>query len=268
MAMYLPETNSEPVLETRGRALRDPQFRRATVRRNCRVNPGMRRVTISGRALADLPTAPPAAKVRLFMPIDVTAAPDFPAWTPRGLLWGPDSATAMRSYTVRRHDPSAGELEIDMLTQHDGSGAAWAAAARPGAQVGFIPPEPGYRLLPDTALHLLVGDETALPAIYSILGALPPAADRLVVVETADRSYRDYLRGMPVRWLDRERGIPGEALIPYVLRLAVPARRLQAFVAAEATPTRIIREYLRKYGLSVADGTLNAKGYWRFAGAV
>ncbi|MFC4069018.1 siderophore-interacting protein [Actinoplanes subglobosus] len=262
--MYLPEMNR--VLEPRGRSLRDPQFLRATVRRVTRVVPGMCRVTLAGRVLADLPAAPPAAKVRLFLPSDPAMPPDFPEWTPRGLLWAPGSRTAMRSYTVRRHDRITAEMDVDMLLHHDGPGASWAAGARPGSPVGLLRPESGYRRLPGTALHLLVGDETALPALGAILDALPAAAGRLVVVETADRGYRDYLRGRPVRWLDRGRDRPGEALIRYVLRLALPAGRVQAFVAAEATATRILREHLRLYGLGTADGTLNAKGYWQFTG--
>lgn len=256
-----------PVLERRGTALRDPKFRRATVHRITYLTGRVKRLTIAGPALCDLPVPPPAAKVRLFLPQDVARAPDFPTWTPHGLLWPPGSRTAMRSYTVRRYDPDSGELDVDVILHGGGPGAKWAALARSGTQVGLLRPEGGYLARPETARHLLVGDETGLPAIAAILAALGPATCT-AIVETGDPGLRRYPGAGPVRWLDRAGRAPGSALLRYVPELPVPPGPRQAFVAAEATPTRLLREHLRsRWGLSVPDGTMQAKGYWQAAAA-
>ncbi|BCJ41139.1 siderophore-interacting protein [Actinoplanes ianthinogenes] len=252
-----------PTLDRRGTGLRDPQFLRGTVRRITYVTEHVKRITIVGAALCGLPVPPPAAKVRLFLPPAVTALPEFPLWTPRGLLWAPGASTAMRSYTVRRHDPGTGEIDVDILLHGNGPGSQWAATARTGARVGFLRPESGYLPRPDVARHLLIGDESALPAIAAILESLAPATSALAIVETGDRCYRRYPGAGPIRWLDRGDRAPGAALWEYVRELPAPDAAVQAFVAGEATPTRLIRQHLRDvWGLSTRDGTLQAKGYW------
>jgi NADPH-dependent ferric siderophore reductase len=252
-----------PVLERRGTALRDPQFLRGIVRRITYVTQHVKRITITGAELCGLPELAPAAKIRLFLPPAATATPEFPAWTPEGLLWAPGASTAMRSYTVRRHDPRTGELDVDILLHGNGPGSVWAATARTGARIGFLRPESGYLVRPDVTRHLLIGDESGLPAIAAILEALAPANAGLAIVETGDRGYRRYPGPGPIRWLDRDDRVTGETLWQYVRDLPVPATPVQAFVAAEATPTRLIRQHLKTvWGLSPLDGSLHAKGYW------
>ena len=55
---------------------------------------------------------------------------------------------AIRTYTVRRFDAGAGELDVDFVL-HDGHGPAadWARDVRPGCWVGVS--EPGGRYQPD-----------------------------------------------------------------------------------------------------------------------
>ncbi|KUL41528.1 siderophore-interacting protein [Actinoplanes awajinensis] len=259
----LLDRRGTPLLDRRGTALRDPEFLRGVVRRITYVTPHVKRITISGAELCGLPELAPAAKIRLFLPPAAAATPEFPAWTPEGLLWRPGASTAMRSYTVRRHDPGAGELDVDILLHGNGPGSIWAATAGTGARIGFLRPEAGYLVREDVTRHLLIGDESGLPAIAAILEALTPSAAGLAIVETGDRGYRCYPGPGAIRWLDRGAQVTGETLWQYVRDLPVPLTPVQAFVAAEATPTRLIRQHLKNvWGLSALDGSLHAKGYW------
>ncbi|MET1063673.1 MAG: siderophore-interacting protein [Arthrobacter sp.] len=99
----------------------------------------------------------------------------------------------IRSNTIRalRQGTALPEIDVDIVLHdcpgsHDGPGSTWARGARPGQPVWFVGPdaaavtaatplpEAGINWKPGDAQHvLLAGDETAVPAISSILEALP-----------------------------------------------------------------------------------------------
>ena len=84
-----------------------------------------------------------------------------------------------RTYTIRSYDPARGELAIDFVVHGDaGLAGPWAATVQPGESIGFLGPGGGWRPNPDADVHLLVGDESALPAIAAALEQLPDGAGR------------------------------------------------------------------------------------------
>src|SRR4029079_16394858 len=126
--------------------------------------------------------------VSLLVPRVGDPAPRWPRGAKDGRSVGPEGAhgVSLRSYTARRQDPAAGEVEIDFVLHGDGPAASWAGAARPGAVLGGAGPAAsgagaarlgsvlgvaGASPLGERpAGHLLLaGDETALPAITRIL---------------------------------------------------------------------------------------------------
>jgi NADPH-dependent ferric siderophore reductase len=92
-----------------------------------------------------------------------------------------DQQPVRRRYTVRTWDPVAGRLTLDFVV-HGDSGVAgpWAAAVHPGEVLVFTGPSGGYRPDPDADWHLMVGDESAVPAIAASLEALPAGARAVV----------------------------------------------------------------------------------------
>ncbi|MCE3544330.1 siderophore-interacting protein, partial [Escherichia coli] len=89
-----------------------------------------------------------------------------PVW-PEG-----DDALIARVYTIRTIDIERGEVDIDMVVHpgNDTPGSTWALNAKPGGIVGMT--GPGGGSVEDAGRYLLVGDETALPAIGRILETL------------------------------------------------------------------------------------------------
>lgn len=175
---------------------------------------------------------------------------------------------ARRRYTVRRWDPERGELTLDVLVHGAaGVGGRWAAEAAPGDVLVFSGPSGGYRPDPDAAWHLLVGDESALPAIAASLETLPdgvPTVVRLVAdgpdheVDLAGGAYLD------VRWLHRHGDETHDCtLLTAAVEELVPlAGRCHAFVHGEAAEVRAIRRHLLTvWGLDRAD--LSCSPYWR-----
>ena len=98
----------------------------------------------------------------------------------------------VRTMTVRRADPAAREIAIDVAVHGEhGAAGLWAAAAEPGQPVYLMGPAGAYAPDPAADWHLLAGDETALPAISVALEALPASAIGQVFIEIAEPRGRD-----------------------------------------------------------------------------
>ena len=113
-----------------------------------------------------------------------------------------------RTYTIRSLDPVAGQMALDFVVHGDeGLAGPWAAAARPGDGIGFYGPGGGWGPDPTADHHLLVGDESAAPAIAAALDALPHDARASVFVEVADATTHVPLRttpGIQITWVHRD----------------------------------------------------------------
>lgn len=229
------------------------------------VTPSVRRVTLAcppGTVAATGPT------VSLLVPRVDDPAPRWPSVARDGRIVWPagNHGVSLRSYTARRQDAGAAQVDIDFVLHGDGPAAAWAAAARPGAVLGVA----GGGSLGDSPAGwlLLAGDETALPAIARILESASTATAGLVLAEVAGPEEEQPLvapPGMTVRWLHRGSIPPEEStlLADAVAILERPAGDdVFAWVAAESAAVRTIRAELRgRWGLTRAQH--HAIGYWR-----
>ncbi|MER7499418.1 siderophore-interacting protein [Nonomuraea pusilla] len=172
----------------------------------------------------------------------------------------------LRTYTVRAWDPDACELTLDFVHHGDkGLAGPWAARAVPGDAVLLLGPGGGYAPDPGADWHLLVGDESALPAIAASVEALPEAALAHVLVEVdgpEDEQKLDTRARAHVTWVYRDGGRVGEALVRAVRELDFPAGDVHAFVHGEAGFVKELRRHLRlERGLPLER--LSISGYWR-----
>ncbi|NLD78064.1 MAG: hypothetical protein GX643_15520 [Acidimicrobiales bacterium] len=128
-----------------------------------------RRLTIVDESLAQMELGEgPAPAVRLLIPAP-GHRPHLPTVSPDGLAY-PDGVVppTPRTFTIRRLDRASRSLLVDIVTGHDGLGARWAATAEPGAEVGVAGPKT-FAPLPAAEHLVLLGDETAIPAIETVL---------------------------------------------------------------------------------------------------
>ncbi len=173
------------------------------------LTPSLVRVVLEGGDLAELvmPDATDTYLNAAFRPADAPYAEVFDPGALRDTH--PDAEPpARRRYTVRAWDPAAHRLTVDFVV-HGDSGVAgpWAAAARPGDVLVFTGPSGGYRPDPAADWHLMVGDESALPAIAASLEALPPgtrAVVRLVCDGPAHEMELSSRADVDLRWLHRQ----------------------------------------------------------------
>jgi NADPH-dependent ferric siderophore reductase len=229
------------------------------------VTPAVRRVTLT--APADV-VAAAGPTLSLLVPRVGDRSPRWPELARDGRIVWPQGShgVSMRRYTSRRQDPRAGELDVDFVLHGDGPAAAWAAAAEPGDVLGVASSAP----LGDAPAGwlLLVGDETALPAIGRILGAAAPGTRGVALVEVAGPEEEQPLPappGVEVHWLHRAGAEPGTGtlLVDAVAALERPAGEdVFAWVAAESAAVRAVRADLRgRWGLRRSQH--HAIGYWR-----
>lgn len=178
-----------------------------------------------------------------------------------------DGDTVRRTYTVRSWDVAARELVLDFVTHGtEGIAAPWAAAAQPGDTVTMVGAGGAYSPDPDADWHLLVGDDSALPAISAAVEALAADARGHLVVEvdgTADELLPQVPAGVQVHWLHRDGAVPGEvSLLPAAIRaLDWPEGRVHVFAHGEREAMKALRDVVfGERGLERSQVSLS--GYW------
>ncbi len=171
----------------------------------------------------------------------------------------------MRDSTPRRYDAKRGELDIDFVLHGDGPASTWAAQATPGQHLHIGGPR-GSMIVPDMFdSYLLIGDETALPAIGRRLEELPAGRKVLAVIEIADAAERQTLHSdaaVEVIWVLRGQ----DDLLETVQNLTLPEGSLYCFVATETQLARRVRRVLLDTH-RVNEEYLKAVGYWRADGS-
>lgn len=113
-----------------------------------------------------------------------------------------------RDYTPRYFDPQSGELSIDFVLHGDGVASSWAAQAQPGDDLKIGGPRGSFLVADDYDHYVLLGDETALPAIGRWLEAMPADMHAEVYIEIADAAERQELLSAAdadIYWLERKR---------------------------------------------------------------
>ncbi len=249
--------------------VRMPGLRVLTVLRTAQVTPRMRRITLGGDEIAGFGTGP---NIKVLIPPPGDPDPQWPTVGPDGRkVWPPeDRRPAIRTYTARRYDEAAGELDVDFVLHGDhGVASRWAAQARPGDVLGIA--GPGGRVHADADWYAVAGDHTALPAIGKIVEELPEHARGHVLVEIPDAGEIQDLKpppGVELRWIMRDGAEAGTTtlLADAVRELPwptdLPGDRIFAWVAGESSAVRAIRTHVRdERGLN--RRRYLAIGYWK-----
>lgn len=173
-----------------------------------------------------------------------------------------------RRFSVRSWDPGARRLTVDFVVHGDtGVAGSWAQHAQPGDRLQLRGGAAGgYSPDPAADWHLLVGDESALPAIGASLEALPPGASARVVGlvrSPADQVDLVSPADVEITWVHREESPDDpEALARAVADLTFPEGRVHAFVHGEANETRAVRRHLLA-DRELAPEALSCSPYWR-----
>ncbi|MBN8425315.1 siderophore-interacting protein [Microbacterium esteraromaticum] len=243
------------------------------------VTPGMRRVTLGGAQLAAHTAAsgfPVAAfrsdgfddEFKMVLPHPAAPEPVGPVQADGVLTWPRgDEHLLFRTYTVRRWDADAGEIDVDFVLHGVGAASSWARRVQPGERVQIAGPKSSAPHPVGADWTLVAGDETALPAIARWLENWPTGAPGQVFIEIGEPSHRQDLPvpdGVRVTWLSRDGAEPGTtSLLLDALRTAEWWDGVVfAWVAGEALTLAPIRRWLRQQK-GLPKEQVEVTGYWR-----
>ncbi|MFJ2980789.1 MULTISPECIES: siderophore-interacting protein [unclassified Pseudomonas] len=279
--------------------------------RRISLSPSLTRLVFTGPDIADMNTLAPDQRVKLFFPAADGSLPRLPTdqhWKAAHSALPAEQRPPMRTYTIRALRREALEVDVDFVLHGvNGPASAWATHAQVGDGLQMVAPnlayegDPGgYEWKPPHGVRsvLLVGDETALPAIAGILEQLAEQQPDLAVeafIEVPLRADCLPLRhsaATRVHWLPREalHGEHGQAMRHAVRELATLAQGsvaagvkleevdidsrilweqastqhsvFHAWVAGESATVMDIRRYLIKER-GLPRECLTLMGYWR-----
>jgi NADPH-dependent ferric siderophore reductase len=228
----------------------------------------MVRVTVTGDDLAGFAPKGTAEHIRVFFPLPGRDTILLPDWGPNGPIFPPgEERPVSRAYTPRRWDPDRLELDIDFVLHGEGPGSSWAEVAKAGDAVVIAGPGGAYQPDPEAEWFLLAGDEAAIPAIGTIVDALPRSVGGQVYIEVEDETDEMPLNAPPqmqVTWLHRgeEQAAAGALLQQAVQAASMPERTGRVWVGCEADVMRRIRKHLL-YERGLDKGTIHTQGYWK-----
>ncbi|WP_104663231.1 siderophore-interacting protein [Ensifer adhaerens] len=211
-----------------------------------RVTPGMLRITLSGEDLADFVSLGADDHIKIFVP-------------------GADGTVEHRDYTPRRYDTDARMLALDFALHEAGPVTAWAMKAAVGDQLEIGGPRGSAVVSGDFRRWLLIGDETALPAIGRRIEETPAGHQITSIAVVTGPEERQVFRteaALTTHWVYRplEKANDPAALLSRVREVPLEPGTF-VWIAAEAAVTRAIRtHFVEERGLPLT--WLKASGYW------
>ena len=230
---------SENRIPTIERVRHDLKLRDVTVARINRVSPGFASITFQGDALADFMSLSFDDHVK-FMFNDTNGEP------------------VRRDYTPRRFDRDAREIDIEFALHGHGGAAEWARNATIG-QRAIIGGPRGSMILPLAMdWHLLIGDDSALPAVTRRLEELPADArvDAVLLVGAADRRTFVTRADARIHWVDSD-----DALLQVLKDLPLQPGAGLAWGGGEAALMARVRQVLVEAGMPRQAAKVSA--YWK-----
>ena len=224
----------------------------------------MARVTLGGEELDGFVLTHPGASVRLLVPPEHTDL-HLPTWDGNVFLDADGKRAIIRTLTPRAFDLDSSTLDVDIVLHGSGPAARWASTVVAGAVTAVSGPGRGYEIAADATGFVLVGDESAIPAIGQLLEWMPSAIPVEAHVEVASR---DAVLPLPARstvavhWRVLAEGDPpGETLVAAVESLTL-ADGWRLWAAGEAASMQRIRQHLfTERGIPRSLATV--RGYWK-----
>ncbi len=235
---------------------RKPRYT-ATVQHVQRLTARMVRVVFAGPQLADFNWNGPAAHIKLILGAD-----------------SPEVRALSRTYTPRHFDAATQALTVDFVLHGEGPASLWAAQAQVGQPMTIAGPGRCYTVDAQAQWLLLAGDESAIPAIATILEAVPDRVHTEVLLEINDAADEFAIApersNVSLRWLHRAQPILGHGgtaragveLAGAVAAFKPPEGTGRVYIACEADAMRRIRRHLLIERALPRDW-VTTRGYWK-----
>ncbi len=225
------------------------------------VTPYLISVILTGNELDEFNSASFDDHVKLFFPALAQSKPVLPRFNANGSL---DKSSMMevisRDFTPCHYDALKRELEIQFVMHGEGQASTWAAQAKPGDFLGVGGPKSSLLIPMQFDWFLMMGDETAIPAISRRLAELPPGTQVTVMIELEHPdSQVNFISEATVElfWLHRH-----HTLQEQLAAWSVPLGDGFVWAAGESSSMReIYTQLINRY--SIDKSRLRISSYWK-----
>jgi NADPH-dependent ferric siderophore reductase len=211
------------------------------------ITPRMLRLRLGGGELSGFTSLSPDDHIKIF-------------------VTGSNGEAARRDYTPRRFDANLQELIVDFAMHEAGPVTAWARQARVGDDVEIGGPRGSVVVPDDFDWWLLIGDETALPAIGRRIEEFAPDTPVIsVVAVTGEQEQQMFATAAQHRdiWVHRaaDHATDATSIIDALSTIKLPSGDGFVWIAAEAGVARAVRKHVVDV-MGHNPGWLKASGYW------
>ncbi|MGV2067831.1 MULTISPECIES: siderophore-interacting protein [Agrobacterium] len=267
--MSMPETVDSPIPDRTPKRHRHAVALRAlNVARVEKLSRSMVRIVLTGPELEGFASLGFDDHVKMFFAQPGETEPSLPVIGPNGIEF-PEGAPRplARDYTPRSFDVEKGELAIDFAIHHDGPASNWAKAAKAGDKAWIAGPRGSFTVPFTYDWHLLIADDTGLPALARRLEEMPEGTRvvALIEVETdADRLELTTKAVASIVWVTQrtENGTDHDTLVGALRKLDLPKGDFFSWVACESKAAKEVRALLvEEFGAN--PKWTRASGYWR-----
>jgi NADPH-dependent ferric siderophore reductase len=172
----------------------------------------------------------------------------------------------MRDFTPRAFNSASGTLVVDFATHDQGPSMEWVSSVRIGESIEIGGPRGSSVVADDFDWYLLVGDETALPAIGRRVEELRPGASVTTLVTVANAAEKQVWQTKaawnPI-WILRDETAASDlsALRTSLDGWSMPPGDGMVWIAAETSVARALYEYMRD-DRRHPRAWIKAAGYW------
>lgn len=236
-------TGEVPVIE---KIMHELKFRKLEVAHIQTITPHMIRMVVKGDDLEGFTSLSPDDHVKLFLK--------------KG------EETYKRDYTPRYYDADKKELTLDFVVHEGGPATEFALTAKPGDILEMGGPKGSRRISGNIKNWILIGDETALPAIgrrieelsgdetATSIVLIPDPQDQQIFESKAQHEH--YWIHRPVNQSDRF------ADVTQTLNLIEFMPNTFFWIAGESSMVKGVKAYLRDER-GVSKDWIKASGYWK-----
>lgn len=245
----------------------DIVFRQLQVQAIAPLTPCMTRIVVGGDALRGFRSDAPDDHVKVFFPNEDDELV-FPVLGSNGPEYAPGAKPSpMRDFTPRHHDGERDRLVLDFVVHDVGEAAQWVKQARVGGKVGIGGPRGSHIVADDFDRYVLIGDETALPAIGRWLESWhldAPINAMIEIPEDADKQELALPANARVTWLARNgtHATTSNALEHALKSLPTTTGDTFYWIAAESRRVRAMHRMLVDER-GIPKEWIRATGYWQ-----
>lgn len=220
-----------------------------------RLTPGFQRVTLHGACLSKYTQVAAADAFKIDIPHPATGE------------------TLRRGFTIRNFDPNTLTFDFDIALHTGGPSSDWSQNLRGGEVVPFLGFRRDFAIGDNITEHVIITDASGLPAVASILGAIPTHHNVTLIAETthlADQALLDHAISasnattgptLNARWITGKPSIGPDSPLAHAALSASFPEGSQVWLAAESSTVRAMRRHILDT-VGIPRANLHATAYW------